>query len=145
MFNKIYLLGNLGKDPEVKYFDENNLVVNFPLATNESYIDKTGTKVTQTEWHNIKITRPGLGKVAESYLKKGDMIFIEGRLKTRSYDDQQGIKRYITEVIVETLKMTGKRPGEGGDEQTQHRPEPQVNSEVNDPFANPPVADDLPF
>jgi single-strand DNA-binding protein len=145
MFNKIFLLGNLGKDPEVKYFDENNLVVNFPLATNETYVDKTGNRVTQTEWHNIKINRPGLGKVAEQYLKKGDMIFIEGKVKTRNYDDQQGNKRYITEVIVETMKMTGKRSGgEGGSEESRtsdshHQPE------AADPFANPPMSDDLPF
>ena len=102
--------------------------------------------MTQTEWHNIKITRPGLGKVAEQYLKKGDMIFIEGRLKTRNYDDQQGIKRYITEVIVETMKMTGKRgTNEGGEEQHRQQEHQPITTEASDPFANPPAADDLPF
>lgn len=145
MFNKIYLLGNLGKDPEVKYFDENNLVVNFPLATNETYVDKSGNRVTQTEWHNIKITRPGIGKVAEQYLKKGDMIFIEGKLKTRSYDDQNGTKRYITEVIVETLKMTGRKGGAEGEQESPKHQENNASQDAGDPFSNPPLADDLPF
>ncbi|MBP7477380.1 MAG: single-stranded DNA-binding protein [Chitinophagales bacterium] len=141
MVNKIFLLGNLGKDPEVKYFDENNVIASFPLATNETYIDKQGAKVTQTEWHNIRITRTGLAKVAEQYLKKGDMIFVEGKMKTRSYEDKEGVKKFISEVIIDSMKMLSKKANsEHGDEQKSNQQTESMNT-----FSESSLNDDLPF
>ncbi|MBK7957646.1 MAG: single-stranded DNA-binding protein [Bacteroidetes bacterium] len=141
MVNKIFLLGNLGKDPEVKYFDENNVIASFPLATNETYIDKQGAKVTQTEWHNIRITRTGLAKVAEQYLKKGDMIFVEGKMKTRSYEDKEGVKKFISEVIIDSMKMLSKKTNsEHGDEQKSNQQTESMNT-----FSESSLNDDLPF
>jgi single-strand DNA-binding protein len=108
--NKVILLGNLGKDPESKYFDENNLVVNFTLATNETYKDKQGQRITQTEWHNIRVSKNGLAKVAEQYLKKGEQVLVEGKIRSRSYDDKDGTKKYITEIIAENIKMLSHKP-----------------------------------
>ena len=108
MINKVILLGNVGKDPEVKYFDNESSVANFSLATSETYTNKNGEKVTNTEWHNVQAWR-GLAKVVEKYVKKGDLIYIEGRIKTRSYDDKDGNKKYITEILVDEMKMLGSR------------------------------------
>jgi len=108
MINKVILLGNVGKDPEVKYFDNESSVANFSLATSETYTNKNGEKVTNTEWHNIQAWR-GLAKVVEKYVKKGDLIYIEGRIKTRSYDDKDGNKKYVTEILADEMKMLGSR------------------------------------
>ena len=108
MINKVILLGNVGKDPEVKYFDNESSVANFSLATSETYTNKNGEKVTNTEWHNIQAWR-GLAKVVEKYVRKGDLIYIEGRIKTRSYDDKDGNKKYITEILADEMKMLGSR------------------------------------
>ena len=108
MINKVILLGNVGKDPEVKYFDNESSVANFSLATSETYTNKNGEKVTNTEWHNVQAWR-GLAKVVEKYVKKGDLIYIEGRIKTRSYDDKDGNKKYITEILADEMKMLGSR------------------------------------
>ena len=115
--NKVILVGNLGKDPEVRHLESGAVVANFPLATSESYKDrKTGERITQTEWHNIVIWR-GLAEVAEKYLKKGSSVYVEGKLRTRSWDDQNGVKKYITEVIADNMTMLGGRndssPNEG--------------------------------
>lgn len=109
--NKVILIGNLGKDPEIRYFEENRGVANFPLATTESYIDKTGERKEQTDWHNIVIYRPGLVGIAEKYLNKGKQVYIEGRLRTRSYEDNQQQTRYVTEVLVDTLMLLGQVGG----------------------------------
>jgi len=108
MINKVILLGNVGKDPEVKYFDNESSVANFSLATSETYTNKNGEKVTNTEWHNVQAWR-GLAKVVEKYVKKGDLIYIEGRIKTRSYDDKDGNKKYVTEILADEMKMLGSR------------------------------------
>ena len=98
--NKVILIGNLGKDPEVRHLESGAVVANFPIATSETYKDrKTGEKITQTEWHNIVIWR-GLAEVAEKYLKKGNSVYIEGKLRTRSWDDKEGNKRYTTVIVV---------------------------------------------
>jgi len=102
--NKVILLGNLGKDPEVRTFDSGTKKASFTLATSDSYTDKSGEKKDKTEWHNIVFW----GKVAdviEKYLKKGSQVYIEGRIVTRSYDDKDGNKRYITEIEGSTLTM----------------------------------------
>ena len=105
--NKVILVGNLGKDPEVRYLEGGTAVAKFSLATSESYKDKTGKKVDQTEWHNIVLWR-GLAEVAEKYLKKGNEICIEGRLMHRVYETN-GEKRFITEINVNELLMLGAK------------------------------------
>ena len=106
--NKVILVGNLGKDPEVRYLENGTAVANFPIATSESYKDREGNRVDQTEWHNIVVWRK-LAEIAESYLKKGSQIYLEGKLRTRSWEDQQGNKRYTTEVVADTFTMLGKK------------------------------------
>jgi single-strand DNA-binding protein len=112
--NKVILVGNVGKDPETRYLDENTPVCKFPLATSEVYRNKDGEKVEQTEWHNIVLWR-GLARVAEQYVKKGSQLFIEGRIRSRSYDDKDGVKRYITEIVGDNMQMLGRR--QEGDQQ----------------------------
>ena len=103
--NKVILVGNLGKDPEVRHFENGGSLARFPLATSETYTKK----VTQTEWHTV-VTRGGLAaKVVEPYLKKGNSVYIEGRLRTRSWEDKDGVTRYTTEVICDSLEMLGKK------------------------------------
>ena len=105
--NKVILVGNLGKDPEIRHLENGATVANFSIATSENYKDrKTGEKVSQTEWHNIVAWR-GLAEIAEKYLKKGQKVYIEGKLKTRSWQDQNGNNRYSTEVITDNLTMLG--------------------------------------
>ena len=106
--NKVILIGNLGKDPEVRYLEGGASVANFPLATSESYKDKTGKRIDQTEWHNIVLWR-GLAEVAEKYLRKGMQVFIEGKIRTRSWEDKEGNKRYTTEVVGENLTILGRK------------------------------------
>ncbi|HAY88431.1 MAG TPA: single-stranded DNA-binding protein [Bacteroidetes bacterium] len=109
MINKVILVGHLGKDPEVKYLDKDRAVANFSLATNERYNDRNGNKVETTEWHNLEMW-DGLAKVAEKYLKKGSLIYVEGKLKTDEYE-KDGIKRYSTRIRVNTLNMLDKASG----------------------------------
>lgn len=106
--NKVQLIGRLGTDPETKRFEDGNMVTNFALATNESYKDKTGNLVESTDWHNIVIWRK-LAEIADTYLKKGSQVYLEGKLKTRSYDDKDGNKRYVTEVLADNLIMLDKK------------------------------------
>jgi single-strand DNA-binding protein len=109
--NKVILVGNLGKDPEVRYLEGGTAVANFSLATTESYKDKQGNRIEQTEWHNIVVWR-GLAEVAEKYLKKGSQVYVEGKLRTRSYDDKDGVKRYSTEIIADNMTMLGGKRDE---------------------------------
>src|SRR5690606_22260143 len=111
--NKVMLIGNLGKDPEVRAIPSGVKVANFPIATSESYTGKDGQRVEKTEWHNIVMWR-GLAEVAEKYLKKGNPVFIEGKLQTRSWDDQSGQKRYMTEIVADNMVMLGGRKSDGG-------------------------------
>ena len=106
--NKVILIGNLGKDPDVRHLENGATVANFPIATSENYKDrKTGEKISQTEWHNIVVWR-GLADITERYLKKGDKVYIEGKLRTRSWQDQDGNTKYTTEVVADNLTMLGK-------------------------------------
>src|SRR6187399_2347753 len=111
--NKVILVGNLGKDPEIRHLENNVSVATFTLATSETYKDKAGQRVEKTEWHNIVMWR-GLAEVAEKYLKKGNPVFIEGKLQTRSWDDQNGQKKYMTEIVADNMTMLGGRKSEGG-------------------------------
>ena len=109
--NKVILIGNLGKDPEVRHLESGAVVANFSLATSESYKDKnSGELITNTDWHNIVVWR-GLAEVAEKYAKKGDKIYIEGKLKSRSYQDQDGVTKYITEILADNLVLLGRQEG----------------------------------
>ena len=105
MLNKVILIGNVGKDPEIRYFEKDQAVANFSLATTErGYKTRDGQEIPdRTEWHNIVAWR-GLAKLAENYIKKGSQIYVEGKLKTRSYDDANGVKRYTTEIYADVIQ-----------------------------------------
>ncbi len=105
--NKVILVGHLGKDPEVRHLDGGVSVASFPLATSETY-NKDGKKVEQTEWHNIVMWR-GLADIASKYLQKGKLVYIEGKLRTRSFEDKEGNKRYTTEIVAENFTMLGRK------------------------------------
>ncbi|MEZ5084323.1 MAG: single-stranded DNA-binding protein [Bacteroidales bacterium] len=137
--NKVILIGNLGRDPEVMTFDNGVKKASFSLATTESYKNKEGQRIEQTEWHNIVIWR-GLAEVAEKYLRKGSQVYIEGRIKTRSYE-QDGIKKYVTEIYADNMTMLGKRDSEYGGAQGPPETKPQTAEE---PDIEAPD-DDLPF
>ncbi|RLD26272.1 MAG: single-stranded DNA-binding protein [Bacteroidetes bacterium] len=102
MLNKVQLIGNLGKDPEIKEFENGNKVANFSIATSESYKNKSGERVTNTEWHNVTVFG-NLVDIIEKYVKKGSKIYIEGKLKTRSWE-KDGEKKYITEIVLEQFR-----------------------------------------
>lgn len=106
--NKVVLIGNLGKDPEIQYLEKNISVAKFPLATTETHKDKTGKLVSQTEWHIIVLWR-GLAELAQKYLHKGSLIYVEGRLRTRSWEDREGNKKFATEIVADNLIMLDKR------------------------------------
>lgn len=138
--NKVILVGNVGKDPEVRYIDKDVAVANFPLATSEKgYTLQNGTQVPErTEWHNIVAWR-SLATLAEKYIKKGTQLYIEGKIQTRSWE-KDGIKRYTTEIYAETIQLLGKKPETSEEPSVLVSPSP--NSEVQAP---PPGEDDLPF
>ncbi len=104
--NKVILVGNLGKDPEVRNLESGSKVASFPLATTEFYKDRDGNRAEQTEWHNINLWNQ-LGDLAEKYLKKGDKIYLEGRIKTRTYEDKDGNKKYFTEIVGNQMTFLG--------------------------------------
>lgn len=110
--NKVILVGNVGKDPEVRHLDNGTAVGSFTLATSESYKNKTGEKVTNTEWHNIVVWR-GLAEIVEKYVKKGQQLYIEGKIINRSWDDKEGVKRYTTEIVAENMVMLGRKSDDG--------------------------------
>ena len=141
--NKVILVGNVGRDPEIRYLDGNaqngqsTKVATFTLATSERYRDRNGNLQENTEWHNIVAWRQS-ADVAERFVKKGTQLYIEGRLRTRSYTDQQGVKKYTTEITVDTLQLLGRRenaqdggyqPQQGGYQQGgyQSQPAPAYN------------------
>jgi len=135
--NKVILVGNLGKDPEVRAF-ENNKVANFPLATSENRRNRTtGERTTITEWHNI-VVWGAQAEVAEKYLRKGNQVYIEGKLRTRSWDGNDGSKKYITEVLVDNFTMLGAKPS-GDTSAAGSTPTAKSQNSVNTPD------DDLPF
>lgn len=147
--NKVILVGNVGKDPEVRHLDSGVAVANFPLATSESYTAKSGERVTTTEWHNIVLWR-GLADVAEKYVTKGRQLYIEGRIRTRSYDDKDGNKRYITEIYGDQMQMLGTKAdnqqGAGAAQQQASQQSPQSEPMGNQPQVEEPEGDDdLPF
>jgi len=155
--NKAMVIGNLGKDPEIRTIPSGAKVANFNLATNESYTDKNGQRVDKTEWHRIVMWR-GLADIAEKYLKKGSTVFIEGKLSTRSWNDQNNQKRYTTEIIADNMQMLGGRRdgGEtnnynGGAQQEPYQSsqqpnfQPEFNEQTSAGTMPPAPEDDLPF
>lgn len=110
--NKSILIGNLGKDPEVIHLDDGKAIAKFSMATSESYKNKSGEKVTNTEWHNIVLWSP-LAEIAEKYLRKGAKVYIEGKSVSRSYEDKEGITRYTHEVVGKELTMLGSKDQQG--------------------------------
>jgi single-strand DNA-binding protein len=106
--NRVMLIGNLGKDPELQYLEKNISVAKFPLATTETHKDKNGKLISQTEWHIIVLWR-GLAELAQKYLHKGSLIYVEGRLRTRSWEDREGNKKFATEIVADNLIMLDKR------------------------------------
>ena len=170
MINKAILIGNVGQDPEIRYTgDVNNgtKVATFRLATTERYRDRNGNLQEHTEWHNVVVWR-NTADVVEKYVKKGTQVYVEGRIRTRSWDDQAGNKRYTTEIVADTLQLLGRKQdnpagnGYGAPQQSYAQPQnayqqpapvqqaPQVAPQpvqqpAQQPFADDMPADDLPF
>ncbi len=132
--NRVILLGNLGKDPEIRHLENGRTKASFSLATNDVYKNKEGEKVTNTEWHNIVLWTP-LAEIAEKYLTKGKQVYMEGKLTNRSYTDKEGQVKYITEVVGQNIVLLGNK--EGGHADMQER-ENFVALEEE-------ATDDLPF
>lgn len=142
--NKVILVGNVGKDPDVRHLEGGVTVARFPLATNETYTDKSGQKVTQTEWHNVVVWR-GQADVAEKYVKSGKLLYVEGKLRTSSYDDKEtGAKKYFTEVHCTNFRFLGPASGDAsqGVDKDQGKPD-QKETSTEPPIPEP--EDDLPF
>jgi single-strand DNA-binding protein len=114
--NKVILVGNVGKDPVVRYFDKGVAKATFPLATSETYTNQQGETITSTEWHNIVLWR-ALAEVAEKTIKKGAQVYIVGKIKTRSYVDKDGVNKYITEILADTLLVLEKKQTQVGSAQ----------------------------
>ncbi|MCK4223828.1 MAG: single-stranded DNA-binding protein [candidate division Zixibacteria bacterium] len=134
--NKVILIGNLGKDPELRYLPSGQSVTKFPLATGSKWKDKDGQWQDRTDWHNI-VAFGRTAEVCNEYLKKGSQVYVEGRIQTRSYDDRDGNKKWITEIIAQSMQMLGRK-GE---------PEAEVAEETGQPMAEETKTedDDLPF
>jgi len=133
--NKVTLIGNLGKDPELKYTNSGVAVATFSLATSDSWKDQEGNMQERTEWHNIVAWRK-LAEICGQYLKKGSQVYIEGKIQTRSYNDKEGVKKYITEIVADQLLMLG---GGGGRPQAEQgdsipMPEPAASKDEDLPF-----------
>lgn len=156
MINKVILIGNVGQDPEVRYTgDANNgaKVATLRLATTERYKDRNGNTQEHTEWHSIVVWR-NTADVVEKYVRKGTQLYVEGRLRTRSWDDQTGNKRYTTEIIADTLQLLGRRsdsPAQGGYQSSsygQQKPAaagyPQSAAPIQQSAARPAINEDLP-
>ena len=155
--NKVMLIGNVGKDPEVRYLEGNGAqapapkVASFTLATTERYRDRNGEVRENTEWHNIVAWRNS-ADIAEKYIHKGSKIYVEGKLRTRSWNDQSGVKHYTTEIVVDSLQLLDRRPD--GEQNQSYQPKPAAtpqHSETEPQYAQPAAvstdaaADDLPF
>ncbi|MDD4812991.1 MAG: single-stranded DNA-binding protein, partial [Bacteroidales bacterium] len=106
--NKVILVGNVGKDPEIRHLENNLVLARFSLATSETYKNKNGEMVTNTEWHNIVAWRQ-LAELAERFIKKGRQLYVEGKITTRQWDDKEGNKRYTTEIVADNIRLLGKR------------------------------------
>jgi single-strand DNA-binding protein len=153
--NKVILIGNLGRDPEMRHFPDGGAICNVTLATTRSWKDKnSGERVEETEWHRI-VFRDRLAEIAGEYLKKGKQVYIEGRLKTRKYTDKDGVEKYTTEVMATDMTMLGSREGAGGGDEAgggggYSRPAARPQAATSKPAAKPSsgfddMDDDIPF
>ncbi len=150
-YNRVILIGNVGKDPEVRHLESGIAVASFTLATTERYKDKNGVLSDQTEWHNIVCWR-NLAELSEKYISKGAQLFIEGKIRTRSWADQTGQKRYTTEIVADNIRLLGKKGDNpaAGTPSVEQTVKPQI---VEPPKAEPAISDamasedsdDLPF
>jgi len=138
--NKVILIGNLGKDPELRFTSTGSAVANFSIATSEQWNDRDGNKQERTEWHNIVVWGKQ-GELCGQYLAKGRQIYVEGSIRTRSYDDKSGNKRYVTEIVAQRVRFLG---GGGG---TRMAPEAESSGgeETHGGGGQPPFDDDIPF
>jgi single-strand DNA-binding protein len=137
--NKVILVGNLGKDPEVRYLDNQKVVAQFSLATSETYTDRNGERKVETEWHNIEMW-DNLAKIAEKYLKKGSQVYVEGKIKSESWKDKEGIERTGKKIRVISMTLLGSSPSRTNNDTAGGNP-PIVAPPSNSPEAG----DDLPF
>lgn len=159
MINKVILLGHVGRDPEVRYVgasgSSDSKVAQFSLATTERYTDRNGQKQEQTEWHNIVCWR-GLAQLAEKYIRKGTQLYIEGKIQSRSWEDDKGNRRYATDIVAQTIQMLGSKPDgavEGAKELERKKAQEATRAGSvarparTEPLppAGDPVDDDLPF
>lgn len=157
--NKVILIGNLGADPEVRYTEGGQCVANVRIATNRAYNNREGNRVEETEWHRV-VMWGKLGEIVEKWLKKGSTIYVEGRLRTRQWTDQNGMERYTTEVVAENMTMLGGRTDNAPMEQpaaapqanpfagqpSDHNPAPQQAAPTQPAAPSAPdPSDDLPF
>jgi len=138
MINKVILVGRLGRDPEVRYTPDGTMVTNFTMATDEQWKDKSGERTKKTEWHRI-VTFGKLAEICGSYLSKGSLIYLEGRLQTRSWDDKDGNKRSTTEIVAQTMQMLDSKGKEGGENpkgsgNRPSSPSPEIPGEDDVPF-----------
>jgi single-strand DNA-binding protein len=148
--NKVILLGRLGKDPEMRYSPSGTAVANFSMATNHSTKDQDGNFTDKTEWHRV-VCLGRLAEIAGEYLQKGKQVYIEGRIQTRSWEDQQGQTRYVTEVVANEMTMIGGRNDNNGGDSTSYDaaappPKKEASPKVQEEAASSPnEEDDLPF
>ncbi|MGB1206316.1 MAG: single-stranded DNA-binding protein [Chitinophagales bacterium] len=157
--NKVMLIGRLGKDPEMQYFESGAVKAAFSLATSERYKNREGQQVENTEWHNLVLWGKS-AEIAEKYLRKGKQVYVEGSIKTRSWEAQDGSKRYMTEINVQTFKMLGSRSDDENNgqnsnanstynkpatnnSQNNYQSTPRIEPQAKDPIAE--EVDDLPF
>lgn len=144
--NKVILLGYVGKDPEIRVLESGRKVANFPLATTETYKDKNGEKVENTEWHNVVFWGP-VADVFEKYVKKGTQLYMEGKLRTRSYETKEGVKKYSTEVLGESMTLLGAPPKSNDQNGSGYATSNTAKSMVEESAHKNPMddSDDLPF
>ncbi len=138
--NKVILVGNLGKDPEVRFTNSGSAVARFPIATSEVWNDRDGNRQERTEWHNI-IVWGKQGEHCGQYLAKGRQVYVEGSIRNRSYDDKNGNKRYVTEIVAQRVQFLGGGGGTRLAQQTESAPADEAQSSGG----QPPIDDDVPF
>ena len=142
MVNKVILLGHVGKDPEIRHMDNNLVLARFTLATNERRVNKEGNRTEHTEWFNIVMWR-NLAEIAEKYVRKGSLLYIEGKIQTRSYDDKDGIKRYTIDIVADTMQFVGAKPEGGQTALTENQKETAASPIESTDLEQ--AKDDLPF
>ena len=143
MLNKVILIGNLGRDPEVRYLPSGDAVANFSIATSENWKDRNGQRQERTEWHNISMFGR-LAEIAGQYLKKGSKVYIEGRIQSRKYTGKDGIERTAYDIVCSEMKMLDSKPSSGA-EQHNPPPPPQARQQTAAPVPQDDIDDDVPF